>query len=141
MKRLFIVPVLAVLLSGCGVAAKVNARHDMEASKVAYKECLAQHVEDAAACDGLRQAYEAATAKGLWKGTAAGRDPVGYWVAGVEAYFDASGDVARPPLADGPVVTREALKAYDPDLHALVEETMAYREHVDWRYRRPAPRE
>jgi len=29
--------------------------------------------------------------------------------------------------------TREALKAYDPDLYALVEETMAYKEHVDWR--------
>ena len=59
MKRLFIVPVLAVLLSGCGVAAKVNARHDMEASKVAYKACLAERGQDAAACDGLRQAYEA----------------------------------------------------------------------------------
>jgi hypothetical protein len=59
LKQLFIVPALAVLLSGCGVAAKVNARQDMEASKVAYKACLAQHEQDAAACDGLRRAYEA----------------------------------------------------------------------------------
>jgi hypothetical protein len=39
------------------------------------------------------------------------------------------------------VTTREALKGYDLDLYALVAETMAYREHVDWRYRRPTPRD
>jgi hypothetical protein len=55
----WVIPVIAAL-AGCGVAAKVNARHDMEASKVAYKACLAEHGQDAAApCDGLRQAYEA----------------------------------------------------------------------------------
>ena len=54
----WVVPVIAAL-GGCGVAAKVNARHDMEASKVAYKACLAERGQDAAACDGLRQAYEA----------------------------------------------------------------------------------
>jgi hypothetical protein len=58
-KRLLIVPALAVLLSGCGIAAKVNARQDMAASKVAYKACLAQHGPDVAACDGPRRAYEA----------------------------------------------------------------------------------
>jgi len=58
-KRLLIVPALAVLLSGCGIAAKVNARQDMEASKVAYKACLVQHGQDATACDGLRRAYDA----------------------------------------------------------------------------------
>jgi alpha-glucosidase len=87
----------------------------------------------------LRAAHEAAREKGLWKGTAAGGDHVAYWVAGVEAYFDATGDVP-PPVAGGPVATREALRAYDPGLFALVEETMAYREHVDWRYRRPGRR-
>jgi hypothetical protein len=55
---LWVIPVIAAL-AGCGVAAKVNARHDMESSKVAYKGCLAEHGQDAAACDGLRQAYEA----------------------------------------------------------------------------------
>ena len=34
------------------------------------------------------------------------------------------------------ITTREALKAYDPDLYALVDETMAYREKVDWRVKR-----
>jgi hypothetical protein len=89
----------------------------------------------------LRQAHEAAHAKGLWKGTPAGRDHAAYWAAGVEAYFDAAGDSPPPDLADHPVSTREALKAYDPELYALVAETMAYRGHVDWRYRRPASRE
>ena len=54
----WVVPVIAGL-AGCGVAAKVNARHDMEASKVAYKACLAEHRQDVPACDGLRRAYEA----------------------------------------------------------------------------------
>ena len=89
----------------------------------------------------LRQTHGDALTKGLWKGTGAARDRVEYWAAGVEAYFDAAGDGQPPHGADRPVTTREALKAYDPDLYALVDETMAYREHVDWRYKRPAPRE
>jgi dipeptidyl aminopeptidase/acylaminoacyl peptidase len=89
----------------------------------------------------LRQTYEAAREKGLWKGTVAARDPVEYWAAGVETYFDAAGSCLPPQGADRPVTTREALQAYDADLHALVTETMAYRGHVDWRYQRPAPRE
>jgi hypothetical protein len=88
----------------------------------------------------LQKAHEAAREKGLWKGTTASRDHVAYWAAGVEAYFDAAGN-DPPPLAEQPVATREALKGYDLDLYALVEETMAYREHVDWRYKRPVPRE
>jgi hypothetical protein len=58
LSMLWVVPVIAAL-SGCGVAAKVNARNDMQGSKTAYKTCLAQHLEDAAACEGPRQAYEA----------------------------------------------------------------------------------
>jgi hypothetical protein len=91
--------------------------------------------------DRVGKLYEAATAKALWKGTPAARDRAEYWSAGVEAYFDAAGDGQAPNLADRPVTTREGLKAYDPDLYALVDETMAYKEHVDWRYRRPAPRD
>ncbi len=40
-----------------------------------------------------------------------------------------------PAGADRPIATREALKAYDPNLYALVDETMAYKEHADWKYR------
>jgi hypothetical protein len=84
----------------------------------------------------LKKLHESVTAKGLWKGTPAGRARVEYWAAGVEAYFDAGGAGFAPNLADRPISTRAALRAYDPDLYALVDETMAYSGHVDWR-RRP----
>src|SRR5262249_19304381 len=85
----------------------------------------------------LQKLHEDALAKGLWKGTSAARQRVDYWAAGVEAYFDAAGAGQSPHLAARPITTREALKAYDPGLFDLVDETMAYRERVDWRYLRP----
>ncbi len=84
----------------------------------------------------LGKIHQDATGKGLWKGTPAAHSRVEYWAAGVEAYFDAAGAGFPPALADRPITSREALKAYDPDLYALVDETMAYKEHVDWRFRR-----
>lgn len=84
----------------------------------------------------LKKLFDAANEKKLWKGTTAARDRAEYWVAGVEAYFDAAGSGQAPNLADRPITTREALKAYDPDLYDLVDETMAYKEHVDWRFKR-----
>ena len=85
----------------------------------------------------------AVTRKGLWKGTPAVQNRVEYWAEGVLAYFDATGQVAPPnPVADAAdvqhnvphgIATREALKAYDPDLYDLVNEIMAYDGHVDWR--------
>lgn len=51
-----------------------------------------------------------------------GEQRVEKWVAGVEAYFD----VRRKG-------SREALKASDPALFALIEETFAYTDHPDWR--------
>ena len=87
----------------------------------------------------LIKAFEAATTQGLWKGTTAARDRVAYWTAGVLAYFDAGGDPAWVPApndADRPVVTREALRTYDPGLYALVDLTMAYKGHSNWRYSR-----
>jgi hypothetical protein len=83
----------------------------------------------------LRKAYEAALSKDLWKGTTAARDRGEYWAAGVEAYFDAVGAGEPPHGADRPITTREALKGYDANLYGLVDETMAYREHVDWRFK------
>jgi len=50
-------PALLLLLSGCGIAARVNARHDMEASKAAYKACLATSGPEL--CEAQRLAYEA----------------------------------------------------------------------------------
>jgi hypothetical protein len=84
----------------------------------------------------LRKLHEEALKKDLWKGTAAARHRREYWAAGVEAYFDAVGETPAPNGADRPITTREALRAYDPDLYALVDETMAYTGHVDWRFKR-----
>jgi alpha-glucosidase len=84
----------------------------------------------------LKKSFEAALAKGLWKGAAAVHDPTSYWATGVTAYFDAIGQTAAPHDAKHPIGTREALQQYDAELFALVEETMAYTGHVDWRYPR-----
>lgn len=83
----------------------------------------------------VKALYDAAVAKGRWKGTAAIASPEAYWTEGLMAYFDATGQDFAPNDADHPITTRELLKEYDPDLFALVRETMAYAGHVDWRYR------
>jgi dipeptidyl aminopeptidase/acylaminoacyl peptidase len=83
----------------------------------------------------LAKLHETAAAKGLWKGTAAARSRAEYWTAGVEAYFDAAGDNPPPNLSDRPINTRDSLRTYDPDLYALIDETMGFRQHVDWRYK------
>ena len=80
----------------------------------------------------LEKDFDAAMSKGLWKGTTAAHDKGEYWAAGVAAYFDASGDGQPAVGADRPITTRELLKAYDPDLYALVDQTMAYTQHVVW---------
>ncbi len=83
----------------------------------------------------LRKLFDDATGKGLWIGTPAAQDRGNYWAAGVAAYFDAAG-AGYPPLgAERPISTREILKAYDPELFTLVEETMLYDGHQDWRYK------
>lgn len=92
----------------------------------------------------LQGIYEAATSRGMWKNTPAVHDYVDYWAEGVLAYFDAAGQDGTPFKdmgSDGdfsdsphPIATRELLKAYDPELYALVNETMAYDSHVDWRF-------
>ncbi len=82
----------------------------------------------------LREIFEKATSVGKWKGTAAIHDRASYWTEGVLAYFDALGQDAAPHDAPHPIRTRELLKDYDPGLCALVNETMAYDGHVDWRF-------
>ena len=76
--------------------------------------------------DERLQAIHKGAMGGRRKGTAAAADRVEYWAAGVAAYFDAH----VPPVA-----TREALRSHDPDLYALVHETMGYEGRVDWRWR------
>ena len=82
----------------------------------------------------LKIAFENAMNKSLWKGTPAIRDRVEYWAEGLVAYFDATGQQAAPIDATHPISTRESLKDYDPELFSMVNETMAYDGHVDWRY-------
>jgi hypothetical protein len=83
----------------------------------------------------LDELFKQAIDAGKWRGTSAIHNPVGYWTAGVLAYFDAAGQDAAPQGAAHPIRTREELQAYDPDLFALVNETMAYDGRVDWRFR------
>jgi len=78
--------------------------------------------------------YEKAAAANKWKGTAAIADKFNYWTEGVLAYFNAVGQDDAPNDYPTTVNTREKLKEYDPDLFALVNETMAYETKVDWRY-------
>ena len=81
----------------------------------------------------LQKLHDESKGKDLWRGLAAARDRDDFWVAGVEAYFDATG-ASQPPIgAERAITTREELKSYDPSLYALVHETMAYQDHVDWR--------
>ncbi|HUD45425.1 MAG TPA: hypothetical protein VMR33_01285 [Candidatus Baltobacteraceae bacterium] len=87
----------------------------------------------------LQEIYANAMARGMWKGTPAINDRVEYWAEGVLAYFDASGAGDPPNDQPHPIITREQLRSYDPDLCALVEETMAYNGHQDWRYDVHAP--
>jgi hypothetical protein len=82
----------------------------------------------------LGRLYETAMTHGLWQGTAAVNDRDDYWAEGVLAYFDALGQDAAPNDAPHPIATRELLRQYDPGLFALVDQTMAYNGHVDWRY-------
>jgi hypothetical protein len=83
----------------------------------------------------LKELFAKATSAGKWRGTATVYGRVEYWAAGVLAYFDARGQDAAPHDAAHPITTREVLKEYDPALYALVNETMAYDGHVDWRHK------
>lgn len=85
----------------------------------------------------VQQLFATAKAKGLWNGTKALNDPGDYWAEGMLAYFDAIPRSASAKNSAHPAATREALKNYDPDLYALVNETMAYEGHTDWRYSPP----
>ena len=82
----------------------------------------------------MREAFDTAIKQGLWKGTPAARNSAEYWAAGVEAYFDAAGRGFPPVGTPRPITTREALQTYDPNLFKIVDETMLYDGHQDWRY-------
>ncbi|NQT81587.1 hypothetical protein HQ563_01080 [bacterium] len=103
--------------------------------EVQQYELRVQHM-DIRFDEKLKRVYDSAMSKGLWKGTAAVHDRVEYWIEGVLAYFDAVCMGVPPNDADHPITTREMLEEYDPGLFSLVEETMAYKGKVDWRYQK-----
>ena len=81
----------------------------------------------------LEIAYKAAMAKGLWQGTYAAADRREYWAEGTQAWFNPKGGGSFYNYGN----TRRALKAYDPELAALLTEIYG---DGDWRYMPPVAR-
>jgi hypothetical protein len=48
----------ALLLGGCGIAAKIDARTEYQKSVADYRACLDAHPWELKACDGKRLAME-----------------------------------------------------------------------------------
>jgi hypothetical protein len=80
----------------------------------------------------VEEAWEEAKVADRWKGTGVLGSAADYWAAGVLAYFNAAGQNHAPESAPRPISTRQLLREYDPRLHRIVAETMAYDGHVDW---------
>ncbi|HEX6271710.1 MAG TPA: hypothetical protein VFZ53_01655 [Polyangiaceae bacterium] len=78
----------------------------------------------------LEAAYEAATRAGLWEGTFAATDASQYWAEGVQGWYDANLEATPADGLHNEVDTRRELKAYDPELWALIAE---YVPEDDWR--------
>jgi hypothetical protein len=57
--RILLVAIGCLTLGGCGIAAKVDARNDYQASEAQYKACLAANPATPKNCEGLRLALEA----------------------------------------------------------------------------------
>lgn len=82
----------------------------------------------------LKQAYDDARARGLWKETYAAVNRMEYWAEAVQSWFDNNRD--RDALHNG-VNTRVKLREYDPGVAALCEEVFG---DIPWRYQKPANR-
>jgi hypothetical protein len=73
----------------------------------------------------LRAAYDAGVRNGgLWRDTYAAVNQIEYYAEGVQSWFDANPSVSPPDGTHNDVNTRAELRAYDPALAALVQETM-----------------
>ena len=57
--RLIMVAPLVLIVSGCGLAARVDARHNYEQSTAAYRACLNTNSATPQVCEGKRLAMEA----------------------------------------------------------------------------------
>lgn len=109
-------------LSSCGEENLLNLKGDRyrqenilihEFNHVVHQQGL--RVVDPTFDGRLRQAYQKAMDRGLWKDTYVATNPGEYWAEGVQAYFDCM----RPQFGAN---TRAKLKEYDLDLFTLVDE-------------------
>lgn len=75
--------------------------------------------------------YRNAMEKGLWKFAYAASNPGEYWAEICQSYFDCN---RANNWNHGPIVTREQLKAYDPEGYELVRTTFNLKPEQDWRY-------
>ena len=57
--RLLIAAPLVLILLGCGLAAKVDARHNYEQSTAIYRACVSADSANPQVCEGKRLAMEA----------------------------------------------------------------------------------
>jgi alpha-glucosidase len=76
----------------------------------------------------LRECYDKALKKGLWKDTYAATNYKEYWAEAVQSYFDTNNP---PDKQHNDINTRAKLAKYDPDLCALIDETFR---RTEWRY-------
>ena len=81
----------------------------------------------------LRILYEAAMTKGLWENTYAAVNHKEYWAEASEAWFNPRTTSSFNRFGD----TREDLKAYDPEVAALITEVYG---DGEWRYTSPKTR-
>ena len=82
----------------------------------------------------LKEIYQDAMKRGLWKGKYASTNRAEYWAEAVQSYFGTN----RPPDHDhNHVDTREELKEYDPAVFALAAKVFR---GADWKYVWPGDR-
>ena len=81
----------------------------------------------------LRIIYKAAMTKGLWENTYAAVNHKEYWAEASEAWFNPRTTASFDRFGD----TREDLKAYDPEVAALITEVYG---DGEWRYTSPKAR-
>jgi len=84
--------------------------------------------------DRLKACYEAAMKGGLWAGKYAASNKEEYWAEGVQSYFDTNRESDHD---HNHVDTRDELRAYDRQLHDLIDETFR---RPSWRYVDPRER-
>lgn len=82
----------------------------------------------------LKEAYDAAMEKGLWKNKYAGSNRAEYWAEAVQSFFD---DNRENDHDHNHVNTRKELREYDPALAKIVEDVFGDKQ---WQYKKPFDR-